>query len=133
AVRADDVTEACRIPLELADELARVRIEQQLVLIEAMALLRLVRPVHAIAVYGIGPEPGEIAMPDLVGKFRQLDAFDLRRAGAVEQAKLDLGCVGGEQREVDAFAVPDGAARVGKTFAKLKCLVAQARSRSKRM
>jgi hypothetical protein len=45
---------------------------------------------------------------DLIGVFGQGDAFQLRRAGLVKQADLDLGCICGEQGEVGAFAVPSG-------------------------
>ena len=63
---------------ELADVAAlRIGVEQQLVRIEAMALLRLVRPVHAVAVDRAGPRVRQIAVPDLVGVLGQLDAFEL--------------------------------------------------------
>ena len=52
-------------------------------------------------------------MPDLVGALAQLDALQLVAAAGVEQAQLDLLGVLGEQREVDALAVPGGAARIG--------------------
>src|SRR5262249_31989820 len=49
--------------------------------------------------------------PDLVGEFGQLDALELALAVDVEQAELDLAGMGGEQREIDADAVPGGAER----------------------
>jgi hypothetical protein len=40
-------------------------------------------------------------VPDLVGEFRQFDALDLALAAVIEQAQLDLGRIGGEEREID--------------------------------
>ena len=71
---------------------------------------------HAIAVDRAGPRIGQVAVPDLVGVFGQLDALDLALACGVEQADLDFGGVGREQREIDALAVPGGAERIGQTF-----------------
>ena len=51
-------------------------------------------------------------MPDLVGALAQRDALQLAPAARVEEAQLDLLGVLGEQREVDALAVPVRAARV---------------------
>jgi hypothetical protein len=55
-------------------------------------------------------------MPRLVRIFRQLATVDLCLSVLVEKANLDLGCVIGKDREVGAFAVPRGAARMGKSF-----------------
>ena len=114
---ADGVAEARGIPLQLAVMRARVRIEQQLVRIEAMTGRRLVRPVHAIAVQRRRTDAGHVAVPDLVGVLGQLDPLQLAVARRVEQADLDLGGVGGEQAEVDPLAVPGGAAGKRRSFA----------------
>ena len=79
-----------------------------------MPVLRLVGAVHAVAVDRAGPRVGQIAVPDLVGVFGQLDALELALAVVVEQAELDLGRVGREQREIDAEPVPGGAERKGR-------------------
>ena len=47
-------------------------------------------------------------MPDVLGALRQRDALQLAPALAVEQAKLHLLGIGGEQREVGAAPVPGG-------------------------
>jgi hypothetical protein len=52
-------------------------------------------------------------VPDLVGEFRQLDPFDLHLPGVVEETELDLGGMGGEEREVHAQPVPVRAEREG--------------------
>ena len=71
-----------------------------------MAVLGCVGAVHAIAVELPGRDIVQIAMPDVLGAFRQLDALELAAALIVEQAQLDLLRVGREQREIGAAAVP---------------------------
>ncbi len=85
---------------------ARIGIEQQLVGVEAMPGLGLVGAVDAVAVELAGADIGHIAVEDLVGIFGQRDPLDLLLAVVVEQAELDLGGVGGEDREIGALAVP---------------------------
>jgi hypothetical protein len=53
---------------------------------------------------------------DLVAVFGQLDAVGFP-AGMIEKTNLDLGGVGGIDGEVDAFAVPGRAARIGQALA----------------
>jgi hypothetical protein len=55
-------------------------------------------------------------MPDLVGIFRKLDPFNFPLAVLVEQAKLNLRGIGGEDRKVDAQSIPCGSEGVGKSF-----------------
>ena len=83
-----------------------IGIEQQLVGVEAVAVLGLIRPVNAIAVELAGRDVVQIAVPDILGALRQFDAFEFAAALAVEQAKLDLLRVGGKQRKIGAPAVP---------------------------
>ena len=118
--RLHRVAEDRGIPVQLAGMGAGVGIEQQLVGIEAVPRVRLVGAVDAVAVDGAGPDLGQVAVPDLVGVFGQLDALDLLVAGAVEQADLDLGGVGREEREIGALAVPGRAAREGRAFPDLE-------------
>jgi hypothetical protein len=110
------VAEQSGIPLQLADHLPGVGVDQELIGIEAVAGGRLVGTMDAVAVGRAWPRIGEVAVPDLVGIFGQIDALDLALAAGVEQAELDLGRVRREQGEVDAQAVPGGAERVGQTF-----------------
>src|SRR5665648_215923 len=83
---------------------ARIGVEQQLVGVEAMAVARRVRPMHAVAVELARGEARHIAVPHLVGVLRQRDA---RRLGAarVKQAKLHARRMSGEQGEVYAAPV----------------------------
>ena len=113
---ADGVAEEFRPPLQLAHVRLGVRVHQQLVMIEAVAFLGLVRAVHAVAVTGAGLQAGHEAVPYLVGVFRQGDAGQLLDAGLVVDADLDFGSMRGEQREVDAVAGVSGAQRVRGSF-----------------
>jgi hypothetical protein len=80
--------------------------------VEAMAVLRLVGAVRAIAVHQAGMGLRQVSVPDLVGVFRQGEPGDLAPAGGIEQAKIDSAGVGGEDSEIDAEAIPSGAERV---------------------
>jgi hypothetical protein len=106
------VAEHRGVPAQRAGVGARVRIEQQLVRIEAVAAVRLVRAVDAIAVERAGPDVGQVAVPDLVGELGQRDPLELLLAAGVEEADLDLRRVRREEREVDALAVPRRSARI---------------------
>ena len=110
------VAEDRRIPFQLAEMAPCVGVEQQLVRIEAVALVRLVGSMHAIAVDCSRRDPGQIAMPDLIGVFRQVDADGLTLALLVEQADLDSVRMRREQREIDPFAVPCRAERMRQPF-----------------
>jgi hypothetical protein len=71
-----------------------------------MAVLRLIGAVHAIAIDHAGPRAGQIAVPHLVGAFRQGEPSHLAPAGGVEQAEVEAIGVRRKYREVDAEAVP---------------------------
>src|ERR1700722_7989752 len=83
-----------------------------------MPLFGRVGTVHAVAIDRRRPQIAHIAMPNLVGVFGQRNALDLLFAARVEQAELDFRGVRGEQREIDALAVPGHAERMRQTFAK---------------
>ena len=101
------VAENRRVPLERARMGPRIGIQQQLVWIEAMPGLGLIGTVDAIAVECAGSDIRKIAVKDLVGVFRQLDAARARVSPVrSNMTDLDLGRVGGKEREVGAFAVP---------------------------
>ena len=109
---ADAVAVERVVPAQLAGELLRIGVQQQLVGIEAMAGVGLVGAVHAVAVALARPRVGQVAVPDLVRHLRKLDALGLLVV-VVEQAKLDLGGVGREDRKVGAPAVPGGTQGIG--------------------
>jgi hypothetical protein len=64
---ADAIAEVGVAPTEFADDRLRIRIEQQLVAIEAVAARRVVRPIAAVTVKLPRRDVGEVAVPDLVG------------------------------------------------------------------
>ncbi len=70
---ADRVAEHGGVPDELAGVGARVRVEQELVRIEAMSGLGLERPVGAEPVERAGPDAGDMAVEDFVGILGQLE------------------------------------------------------------
>ena len=102
-----------RIPCQRTRMRACIGIEQQLVRIEAVAVGGIVRPVNAIAVEGAGADARDVAVKHLVGVFGQ---FDAGLALAVEQADLDLGGIGREQRKIGTLTAPVCAERIGKAF-----------------
>ena len=74
----------------------------------------------AVAIEGAGSDLGQVPVEDLVGVFGQLDPRDLLDAGTVEEADLDLGGVGGEEREIGTLAVPARPEREGRAFPDLE-------------
>ena len=111
--RADLVGEERIAPLDGAGDRFRVRIDEQLRGIEAVAVGRIVRSVDAIAVELTGADVRQIAVPDLIGPIAKTDLVRLDSVVlAMKQAQLDRGRVFGKEGEVDALAVPRGAERV---------------------
>src|SRR4051812_32345302 len=93
-------------PHQPPGEPPRVGIEQQLVGIEPVTVLGGIRPMHAIAVKLPGRHVVEVAVPDILGAFRQLDALQFAAPLTVEQAQFHLLRVRRKQREVGAPTVP---------------------------
>ena len=90
------------MPLHLACDRARVRVEQELRRVAADAVSGCPRPVHAEAVVLAGREVGDVALPD--------EALSLFEAPArlnfvIEQTQLDLFGDAAEEREARAVAV----------------------------
>ena len=101
-------------PFQLAGDAPRVGIEQQLVRIEAIAALRLIRAVGAVAVEQPDLRVRQVAVPHLVGEFGQRISCDLPLALWIEQAEIDALRVRGEDREVRSEPVPGRAERIGR-------------------
>ncbi|MCY1352256.1 hypothetical protein D9M69_385450 [compost metagenome] len=116
-LRADHVAEQRLRPAQPAHQLLGVGVDQQLVGVEAVPGVGLEGTVHPVTVDLPRVGIGQVAMPDLVGVFGQVDALQLGFAAGIEQAQLDLGGVGREQREIDPQAVPGGAQRKGMPLA----------------
>jgi hypothetical protein len=109
---SDAIAEMGIAPGQFAMKKLGVGIDQQLVRIEAMAVGRVVRAMHPVAVKQSGPGILEITMPDCIAVLRQLDALDLPLARGIEKAKLHLLRMGGKDREVRALAIPCRAQRI---------------------
>ncbi len=92
--RADRIAEHGRVPDELAGVSARVRVEQELVRIEAVSGLGLERPVGAKPVEGAGADAGDVAVKDFVGVFRQLEPVDLAPVRARRRCRRRPGSHG---------------------------------------
>ena len=107
----DPIAEHSVMPADLAMQRQCVRVEQQLVGVEAVPVTRLVGTMHPVAVELTGAHLGQIAMPDFMGVFRQRDAGDLAAPAVVEEAQLHLRRVRGEKSEVDPRTVPGRAER----------------------
>src|SRR5688572_26142071 len=98
-------------PGRAADDF-RVRIEHELVRIEAVARVRRIGPVHAVAIELPGVHVRQIPVPDHVRLLlqRNRQRFDLG-VDRIEQAELDSRRMLGEHREVHADTVPGRAKR----------------------
>src|SRR5262245_58306067 len=55
------------VPLQVTADCLRIRIEENLMRIESMSLVRRVRSVNAISIQLTGLRIGQIAVPDLIG------------------------------------------------------------------
>ncbi len=114
---ADLVAEQAVVPAQVAADGLGERVENELVRVEAVTLLRLVGSVDPVAVELSGLEVGQVGVPDLIGLFAQVDALRLhRRLGRIEQAQFHFGGVLGEKREVNSLSVPRCAQRNGSPW-----------------
>jgi hypothetical protein len=101
-------------PLQQTSDRFGIGIEEDLIGIETMPLVRSIGSVYAIAVKLAWPEAGEIAVPNPVPLFRKGDPV---RFGSgfrrIEKAKLDVRRVLGEDGEIDSQSVPGRTERIG--------------------
>ena len=72
--------------------------------------------VCAIAIDGARARVRQIAVPYLIGEFRQLDPLDFFFARVIEKTQFNLSRMGGEQGKVDAQAIPSRTFRIGQPF-----------------
>ena len=108
------VAEHLVAPLDDAADGLGVRIEDDLVVVEAVPLVRSVRAKHPVAVELPRADVGEIHVPNEVGVLLEPDAVCLdSRSRVVEETEVHGGGVFGEQGEVRAHPVPGRSERVG--------------------
>ena len=93
------------VPVDITHQFAGVGVDKQLMRVEAMSVFRVVGAMNAITVQRARLQVRHIAVPDLMGIFRQFQPGDFRFPGWVEQTELHPLGVSGEQREVDPFPV----------------------------
>lgn len=94
-------------PVRCSDNRFSVRINENLVRIEPMPLLRSVGTMNTESVELVGLDVRDVAVPDHVGQFgeRETDRLALRAHG-VEQTEFDFRRVLGKQGEVCSSTVP---------------------------
>src|SRR5260370_35675612 len=85
-----------------------IRINQELVGVEAKAALRLVRAVHPGTIDTAGHDVTEVAVPDVLRPLRQRDPLDPAPALPVERAGLYFLRVGRRQRNTGSLSRPTG-------------------------
>ncbi len=110
---SDAVAEVGLVRQEGAAQRLGIRIEQQLVVVEPVPALRLIRARHAKAVELARPHIRHVAVPHAIRILRKPDAGRLAPSPFVEQADVDRFCILGEQGEVDSRPVPHCAERIG--------------------
>ena len=93
------------MPLEAADQLSGIRVEQQLVGIEAMPVIRGIRAVGAKAIDHPGLRFRHESVKDIAGAAWQVKARDFLLAGGIEQTQLDALGVVRPDRDIDAIAL----------------------------
>src|ERR1700761_5310411 len=72
-VLADGIAEQCIVPFTYRANTFCIRIEQDLGRVKTMPVLRFIWTVDAISIECAGFEIGDIAMPDVMGPFGELD------------------------------------------------------------
>ncbi len=75
-------------------------------MVKAMAKLWFIRSRNTIAVQGARPQSRHVTMPDLIGVFGKHQSLNFALTRGIEQAQFNFFGMSGEQRKIDAFAVP---------------------------
>ena len=96
-------------PPQIAGDLLGIWIEQQLVGVEPMAVLRLVAPVRTKTVDQPRSRTGQVAVPHLISPFGQLEPRQFLATRFVENAQIDLVRIGGKDGEINPQPVECGA------------------------
>ncbi len=105
-----------RVPVDLAADRARIRVDQQLVRVETHPFARRVAAVHAVAVQLARTDPLQIPVPDVARLLGQCHARRFFAVRLIEEAQLDAGGVLGEDSKTGALPVPGGPERVRATW-----------------
>jgi hypothetical protein len=105
------IAEHRRVPFQLPGVGAGVGVEQQFIPVEAVSVLRLIRPVDPVSVKGTRPNIRQVSVKNLVGVFGKLDTVGLAFSALIEQADFNLGGVCRKNREVCTVTIPSRAHR----------------------
>ena len=101
------------MPLELADQLPGIGVEQQLVGIEAVPVVRRIRTMRAQAIDQSCLRLWQKSVKDIAGATGQVDALDFVLAERIEQTQLDALGMMRPDRDIDAIVLDMGAEFVG--------------------
>src|SRR5690606_29142559 len=124
--RADREAEHAVVPPHVAADSLRIRVEEQLRRVEAMAVARVVGAVDAVAVQLPRADVRQVAVPHLLRPLTQRNTVRLApRVRRVEEAQLDSRRMFGEEGEVDADAIACGTERIGRSWPDFHTPVAQ--------
>jgi len=93
------------MPLESSDQLAGIRVEQQLVGIEAMPVIRGIKAMRAQAIDHPGLRFRHESVKDIAGTAWQVESRDFLLTGRVEQTQLDALGMMRPDRDIDAIAL----------------------------
>src|SRR6476620_4680838 len=95
-------------PAHRSDQALCIGINEQLVRIEPVPILRLIRSVRPKSIDEAGHRIGQVAVPDFIRAFRQIVSLTFLSPRRVEYAELNARGVMGKNGEVDAKTVPTG-------------------------
>jgi acylphosphatase len=95
---------------------ARPWVEQQLVGVEAVTVLGLIRAVRTQAIDEAGADAFDKTVENTVGGAVQRVLLEFARAARIEDAQFDLGGVVGEDGDVDATVSGESAEGFGAAF-----------------
>src|SRR6185312_13042807 len=102
---SNTITTVKIVPFERAVERTRIGIDEELVRIEPMTRLRIIRTINAITVEKTWSNFRNITVPDIVLPVEHCDTMRLARAPFIKQAKLDFFGMRGEKCEIDTISV----------------------------
>jgi hypothetical protein len=61
---------------------------------------------HSVAIDSPGSRGWKVAVPDLVGVLRKLNAFEFGLSGVVKETKFNFGSMGRKERKIYAETIP---------------------------
>jgi len=99
-------------PSKVPRDLLRVRVQEQLVVVESETLGGIERAMYPISVQEPGAGLGKVTVPDLVGLLGERYPMEFPPAGGIEQAEFDLFGMLRKDRKIYTFSIPGRPQRV---------------------